>query len=131
MYRLLVTLSPIFRVIRALNRQLNPARTLAEPCQNPVEPCQNPAEPCQILPEPRPNPARTLAEKIASPWKITIFILQIETLQKLYKIETNGFLQNDQQYIGNSSQLSYVQFIGSKYFKNSKNDYFFHFLNIL
>ena len=96
MYRLLVTLSPIFRVIRALNRQLNPART-------PAEPCQNPAEPCRILPEPRPNPARTLAEKIASPWKITIFILQIETLQKLYKIETNGFLQNDQQYIGNIS----------------------------
>ena len=69
-------------------------------CWNLPEPPPNPA---QTQPEPRPNPARTSAEQIASPWKITIFILQIETLQKLYKIETNGFLQNDQQYIGNIS----------------------------
>ena len=34
-------------------------------------------------------------------------------------IETNSYLQKDTQYIGNISQLSYVQIIGSKKIKFS------------
>ena len=42
------------------------------------------------------------------------FIPQIEILQKLYEIGTNGVFLEDQQYNGNISLLSYVQFVGSK-----------------